>query len=1021
MLLGKEQVKFQLDCGASCNIIPVNRLNPDTQIEKTEQVLVMYNKSTLHPLGKCKVKLRKPRNKKLYQLEFMVVDEGSAVPLLGSRAVQAMNLVKVQYENIMAVDSIVTKEYEKNGIWSMNDIRKDYADVFQGDGCLEGAYKIEADPTVTPVKLPKRRVPVAMMAPLKAELRDLQRREIITSVDCSTEWISSLVIVKKASGHLRICIDPRPLNRALRRCHFPLPTIDDILPDLSRAKVFTVCDVKNGFWHVTLDEESSYMTTFATPYGRYRWLRMPMGISPAPEVFQRKLSQALEGLRGIYVIADDILITGEGETIEAANQDHDDKLRALLNRYREKNIKLNAEKLQLRKSEVPYIGHLLTADGLRVDPEKARAVRDMPRPTDFKGVQRLLGMVNYLSKFCDHLSDGCETLRQLTHKDSIWEWSDAHEQAFARLKDVITKAPVLKYYNPDEPLTLQCDVSETGLGAALLQEGAPVAYGSRALTQTERGYAQIEKECLAIVFGMEKFHQYTYGRKVTVHSDHKPLENIVRKPLLNTPKRLQRMLLRLQRYDIEVKYIPGKDMLLADTLSRSYLPEHASESSVEREIESINMVQHVNIAEERLQAIRVETSKDRKLQSLIRYIQEGWPMSKNDLPKDIAHFHSFQEELSAQSGIVFRGERVVIPDALRGDIVQRIHSSHLGIEGCLRRARECVYWLGMNDQIKTFIGKCDICRSMDVKQQKETLWSHELPSTPWSKVGTDIFTLDNRNYLITVDYLSDFWELDYLHDTRSTTVIHKLKSHFARHGIPDVVISDNGPQYASEDFKKFSRQWEFKHKTSSPAYPQSNGMAESAVKTAKRLLKKAKADGKDPYLAMLDQRNTPSQGIKASPAQRLFSRRTRSLMPMHENLLQPKVINTQQGQIENRNRQAAYYNRHAKDLSPLKQGDKVHVQPEVHNDTWRKATVVKPVDYRSYDVQLDSGNILRRNRRHLRRDKTTVEETTVTCQSAEVNRDRVTGSQLSTINPVVSITRPGRRVIRPQYLKDYVK
>lgn len=158
----------------------------------------------------------------------------------------------------------------------------------------------------------------------------------------------------------------------------------------------------------------------------------------------------------------------------------------------------------------------------------------MPRPEDVMGVQRFLGMVNYLLKFCSHLSDGSEILRQLTHKDSVWEWSEMHEQAFIKLKDAITKASILKYYNPDEPLTLQCDASETGLGAALLQNGVPAAYGSRALTQTERGYAQIEKECLAIIFGMEKFRQYMYGRKVTVHSDHKPLEKKMRKPLLNT-------------------------------------------------------------------------------------------------------------------------------------------------------------------------------------------------------------------------------------------------------------------------------------------------------------------------------------------------------------------------------------------------------------------------------------------------------------------------------------------------------
>lgn len=168
-------------------------------------------------------------------------------------------------------------------------------------------------------------------------------------------------------------------------------------------------------------------------------------------------------------------------------------------------------------------------------------------------------------------------------------------------------------------------------------------------------------------------------------------------------------------------------------------------------IDSINMVHHLHIAEERLKAIREETSRDRKLQSLIQVIQKGWTMNKKDLPSAVAHYLSFQEELSTQSGVVFRGERVVIPDKLRGDIVQRIHSSHLGIEGCLRRARECVYWLDMNDQIKTFIEKCDICRSMDVKQPKDTLWSHELTGNPWSKVGTDIFTLDNRSYLITVE------------------------------------------------------------------------------------------------------------------------------------------------------------------------------------------------------------------------------------------------------------------------------
>ncbi|XP_051782584.1 uncharacterized protein K02A2.6-like [Erpetoichthys calabaricus] len=1021
MQLRNNLVKFQLDCGATCNIIPINLVNPDVQIQKTDQVLVMYNKSTLKPVGKCHLKFRNPCNKKLYRLEFMVIDAHSTVPLLGSRAVQGMKLVEVQSENILVVDNVMTRTDGEDtvGQWTMKQITGEFIDIFTGDGCLPGHYKIEIDQGVEPVKLPKRRIPVAMMGPLKEELDNLHERGIITPVEHSTDWISSLIVVKKPSSKLRICIDPRPLNKALKRSHFPLPTIEDILPELSKAKVFTVCDVKNGFWHVQLDNPSSYLTTFATPYGRYRWLRMPLGISPAPEVFQRMLNQALEGLQGVHIIADDVLITGEGETLEMARKDDNEKLRLFLDRCRERNIKLNVDKFRLRQSEVTYIGHLLTSEGLKVDPEKVWAIKEMPRPTDVKGVQRILSMVNYLSKFCRHLSDHCEVLRQLTHKDSLWDWSEIHEQAFKNIKDLITKAPVLRYYSLKEQLVLQCDASETGLGAALLQSGEPVAFGSHALSLTEWGYAQIEKECLAIVYGMEKFHQYTYGRKVIIQFDHKPLESIVKKPLLHAPKRLQRMLKRLQKYDFIITYVPGKEMLLADALSRAYLEDTAQEGSVEKEVESVNMIQYLPISEERINVIRSETAKDDTLQTLIKTLREGWPTNRRDIPSKIDHYYSIQDELSIQDGIVFKGERVVIPDALRSDTIQRVHSAHLGIEGCLRRARECLYWPGMNAQIKGYIEKCDLCRTLGVKQQKESLYPHELPERPWSKVGTDLFVFNNRDYLITVDYFSNFWELDYFQDTKSSTVINKLKAHFARQGIPDIVFSDNGPQYTSTEFQQFSRRWEFQHKTSSPTHPQSNGKAESAVKTAKRLMQRAKMAGQDPYLAILDHRNTPSQGLNASPAQRLLSRRTRTLLPTHNNLLKPKVMDTTHGLRLNQRRQEMYYNRHAKDMTTVTPGDKVRVQPTQSQKAWQKATVIEPVNKRSYKIELDSGGVLRRNRRYLKhtghQDLVIQQE-----QCAENSRSKDHCAQPIGDTKHTVTTRSGRINARPQYLKDYV-
>ena len=243
---------------------------------------------------------------------------------------------------------------------------------------------------------------------------------IIAPVTEPTPWVSSMVEVRKPNGNLRICIDPKDLNKVLKSSHNPLPTIEDILPDLRRAMVFSTFDVKNGFWHVALDDESSKLTCFNTPFGRYHWLRLPFGLSSAPEEFQRRQHQVVEGLPGVLPTHDDILLFGEGETYEEAHRDDDEKLEKLMKRCQERNVKLNKEKMKLRRSEVPYIGHVLTDKGLKPDPGKIKAMLEMPRPTDVSGVQRIIGFLNYLSKFLPRLSDACEPLRKLMGKDVEW-------------------------------------------------------------------------------------------------------------------------------------------------------------------------------------------------------------------------------------------------------------------------------------------------------------------------------------------------------------------------------------------------------------------------------------------------------------------------------------------------------------------------------------------------------------------------------------------------------------------------
>ena len=292
---------------------------------------------------------------------------------------------------------------------SEDPILENFRDVFIGLGCLEGEYQLEVDPSVRPVKHTPRRVPVALRDVVKKKIQEMENKGIIQKVSQPSEWISSMVVVKTPKK-IRICLDPTDLNKALKRSHYLLPTIEEILPRLHKAKIFSILDAKDGFLQIKMDSKSSDLTTFWTPWGRYKWLRMPFGISSAPEEYQRRLHEILEGLAGVDVVADDIVVFGCGDTDEEARKDHDKNLISLLQRARSRNLKLNKQKVQLRLMEVPYIGHLLTSQGLKADPRKIEAVLKMPTPTSVIEAQRVLGFVNYLAKFLPRLSEICKPI-----------------------------------------------------------------------------------------------------------------------------------------------------------------------------------------------------------------------------------------------------------------------------------------------------------------------------------------------------------------------------------------------------------------------------------------------------------------------------------------------------------------------------------------------------------------------------------------------------------------------------------
>uniref|UniRef100_A0A673W9M9 Gypsy retrotransposon integrase-like protein 1 n=1 Tax=Salmo trutta TaxID=8032 RepID=A0A673W9M9_SALTR len=975
LLLNNKPQQCQLDSGATCNVMSLRdkrRLAPRDKLTQSSTKLKLYSGQFMTSLGlfvtECVLRGQK------HTLEFEIV-EASQQPLLSGSTCERLGLINFTIPaDLNIVDNVQAGPLSKETLLSK------YHDVFNAPvESVPGEVHFELDAAIQPVQCAPRNVPVAMKAATKAQLDKYEADGHMISVTEPTDWISNMVIVKKPDK-LRICIDPKHLNRALRRSHYIMPTLEDVLYKLPKARVFTLVDARDAFLQCKLDEPSSYMTTFWTPWGRKRWLKLPFGVSVAPEVYQRKQHELLRGLSGVEPIADDILVVGCGDSDEEAECDHDAKLLALMVRCRQVKLRLSIKKLQFKVPEVRFHGHILSSTGLKADPEKVKAVLEMPHPSDVKAVQRFVGFVTYLAKFLPRLSEVCEPLRRLMDKDTIWHWLPKHDAAVREIKQLVTQTPVLRYYDVSKPVTIQSDSSQYGLGCCLMQEGQPVAFASRALTPTEQNYAQIEKECLSIVFACQRFHHYLYGRdNITAETDHKPLIAIFSKPLLNAPKRLQSMLLALQNYNLKVVYKPGPEMYVSDTLSRATASGTHTRSMHERhavcslqteqvDVEHINQADYLNVTDQRLIQIRQHTDRDEQLQALRSVILMGWPDCKEETALAVRDYWPVKEELSVQNGVIFKGQRVVIPRSLRPEMLARVHSSHIGGEACYRQARDTLYWPGMQSEIKGYVSKCTICNEYATEQQRETMMSHELPIRPWQIVSLDLFQHSGKDFLLVVDHYSDFWEIDLLPDLSAETTIKRCKAQFARYGQPDRVISDNGPQFSGVEFRKFAADWEFEHVTSSPRHPKANGKAESAVKIAKNLCKKALREGKDAWKAILQWRNTPTEGMDSSPAQRLMARRLKAALPVASTLLEPCVVTDVLVKLRHRRQVSKFiYDKSAKDLPELRVGETVRMKPLPGDRTglWRLGSCVQKVAPRSYLVEVN-GSRYRRNRVDLR-------------------------------------------------------
>ncbi|UYV65228.1 K02A2.6-like [Cordylochernes scorpioides] len=923
----KIKMLFKMDTGSDVNIIPQE----------------IYFKNFAHKkLCKPDIQLLGPRQVKLHvmgKITALIEKDGGSIPgeifvvlqlmqpLLSGKPSESLNLIK-------RLQSI-----EKRN--SLNPF-EEYPKLFPGLGTLQGSYTIKLKDESQPHAIyTPRRMPIPLLNKTKEQLDQMVEKGVIEKVEQPMNWCAPMVIVPKPSSNdLRICVDLTALSKFVKREHYPIPSVEYTLAQMGGAKLFSKLDANSGFWQIPLSEESSSLTTFLTPFGRYRFKRLPFGISSAPEVFQRKMSNLLESQSGVNCHMDDIVIWG------ATQEEHDERLRCVLRKLQDSGLTLNKEKCIFSVKEIKFPGHLITERGVLPDPNKVQAIREFPSPSSISEVRRFLGMVNF------------------TVKRNDWRWDSAQEEAFEKVNKLLSTSPTLTLFDPNLPTTVSADASSYGLGAVLLQKSEDgyqkaVAYASRTMSATEKRWAQIEKESLAIVWACKRFQDYLMGNTFSIETDHNPLIPIFStKNLDEMTSRIQRLRLRMMRYSYSIHHTPGKDIVVADALSRSPI-KISHEKDLENEI--CSFVQQITscppFKDENMKEIWKYQNEERECREIKDYCEKGWP-TKNELSAEAKDFWFLRYEMSVIDGLLMRNSRIYIPKSLRSKVLNSLHEGHLGIEKCRGRARSSVWWPRISQEIGELVRNCPNCIEERSNPQQPLIVS-DFPSRPWEKVGIDHFYLKGKYYLLIADYYSRFPELALLEDQTTYSTIMHCKSIFARHGTPEEVRSDNGPQFGLE-FKKFAKEYGFHHITSSPRFPQSNGFIKSMVKNIKNQLKK----GRDPYLSLLGYRTAPLEN-GYSPAELCMNRKLRTTVPISPVQLQsriPDLENLEMREKNQRHKKKTNFDIHhrARELPHLDEGTRVWVK-----DLRVPGVVLEDAGrQRSYIVNSPEG-ILRRNRFHL--------------------------------------------------------
>ena len=738
---------------------------------------------------------------------------------------------------------------------SLTDLILMYSDVFALDAGELGTTDVVNHTINTgdnpPIKQPLRRTPFALREKVDELVREMLSHGVIQQ--SKSPWASPVVLVSKKDGGLHFCIDYHQLNRVTKLDEFPLPRIDDTFDQLAGAKYFTTLDLASGYWQVAMDPADQEKMAFSTYSGLYEFRKMPFGLVNAPATFQRLMEVVLAGLARevCLVYLDDVLVMGK--TLE----EHNENLAKVLDRLCTVGLHLKPKKCSFAQLEVEYLGHVVSADGVRTDPKKSKAVSDFPTPLNVKDVRSFVGLASYYRKFIPSFSKVAGPLHALTKKDVAFVWTPQCQSAFEKLKQLLMTAPLLVYPHFDRPFMLETDASGAGLGAVLAQRQddglvKPVAYTSRSLQTHEKNYGITELEGLAVVWAVKQFRHYLYGLKCQVYTDHEAL-----KALLNTPcpsGKLARWGMALQELDVEIFYRPGKRNSNADALSRAPLPEVGVDGA------PYGIVSAVTVGGKDVQSPELATlqREDPQLMEVITFLETGVLPAEEKSARSLV---LSQSQYVIEDGILYRVEadstlRVIPPTTQRNCLFQLAHGGrfggHLGDVKVHSELRRHYWWPEMRKDMAKWTRACLVCAALIPGRAVRPPLTPIPVAGPFDRVGVDLIQFprsqDGNQYAVVfVDYLTKWSEVFAVADQSAATVAKPLVEEIVtRHGVPAEVLSDRDQCFLSGLMKEVESILGF-HKVNTTAYhPQTDGLVERFNQTLTAMLAKTvQSGGKD--------------------------------------------------------------------------------------------------------------------------------------------------------------------------------